>query len=307
MEMKYNVNCVIIRRGRLVVKALVLIVIAMPWFPAAQPVKADTSAKWLQFRGPNYNGISTERGFKTDWGKGEPKQIWQAAVDRGFSSVVISDGRLYTIGNADEKDIVYCLAENNGELIWKYSYPEPYDSRGFAGGPHATPTIHDDKVYTISRQGCLYCFDKVAGTVIWYKHLQEDYKIKIPEWGFTGSPIIMKDLLIINAGTAGMAVNKDSGDIVWLTGTEIAGYSTPVPFELSGRQYVGIFMAESVAAVEAFTGKVYWQYPWKTPYKINVADPIIVKDKVFVSSWARILSSAEDPWSITIFSHDGTR
>ena len=115
--MKYNVNRIIFRKHKFVVKAVVVSVIAILGFTLAQPIKADAAAEWLQFRGPNYNGISAEHGFKTDWDQSEPKVVWEAAVDRGFSSIVISDSRLYTIGNADEQDIVYCLSIDNGELM----------------------------------------------------------------------------------------------------------------------------------------------------------------------------------------------
>ena len=83
---------------------------------------------WFRWRGPNLDGISTEKGWSTAWPKEGPKQLWKASVGTGFSSVSVSNGRVYTIGNQNETDTVYCFDASTGTTVWKHSYPCPLDS-----------------------------------------------------------------------------------------------------------------------------------------------------------------------------------
>ncbi|MHC4160156.1 MAG: outer membrane protein assembly factor BamB family protein, partial [Planctomycetota bacterium] len=96
---------------------------------------AAVGADWPHWRGPNYNGISEETGWNATWGKDGPKQLWKASVGTGFSSISVSKGQVYTIGNTGDKDTVYCLDANTGKILWKHSYPEPIDPKHYEGGP----------------------------------------------------------------------------------------------------------------------------------------------------------------------------
>jgi outer membrane protein assembly factor BamB len=241
-------------------------------------------AEWSYWRGPGYNGITSEALGRTAWPQGEPAKCWQVSIHPGYTPLVISENRIYTLGNREEQDLVSCLDCLSGQVIWQYAYPEPYDSRNFAGGPFAPPTVDGNRLYTVSRRGNLFCFDKTKGTILWSKKLLEDFRLELPEWGFTGAPLVLNELLILNAGTAGMALNKETGELVWLTGTKLAGYSPPVPFLWKESIYLAVFTAESLAVVNSNDGKILWEYPWKTPYKVNVADPIVTGDKIFISS-----------------------
>src|SRR5678815_4014889 len=104
---------------------------------------------WFRWRGPNLDGISTEKGWSTEWPKEGPKQLWKASVGTGFSSVSVSNGRICTIGNQNETDTVYCFDANTGTTIWKHSYPCPLESGYYEGGPGSTPTVDGDFVYTL--------------------------------------------------------------------------------------------------------------------------------------------------------------
>jgi len=104
------------------------------------------------------------------------------------------------------------------------------DPKNFEGGPAATPTIDGDSVYTFSRKGHLYALSAVDGKVIWSKNLAEELGATVPTWGLSSSALIEGDLLILNIGSAGAALEKKTGKIVWKSGSDAAGYATPVPF-----------------------------------------------------------------------------
>ena len=239
------------------------------------------SGDWPRWRGPNGNGISTE----TDWNPASltdrPNIVWRVSVGYGFSSIAVKGKYLYTMGNSGKKDTVYCLDVTNGEVVWQFSY----DCRlGEYPGPRATPTVDDGRVYTLSQEGHLFCLNAKNGKVVWKAHLVKDFGVGSPTWGFAGSPVIDGDLLLLNAGVSGIALDKKSGKKVWVSGPGIGGYAAPVPFNINGKRYAAIFGKTALYGVELETGKGLWFYPWKTGYDVNAADPLIAGNRIFISS-----------------------
>lgn len=239
---------------------------------------------WYRWRGPDLNGISKETGWQAKWPDEGPNQLWKASVGTGFSSMTVSQGRVYTMGNENEKDTVFCLDANTGKVIWKYTYACPLDPHYFEGGPGATPTVDGDRVYTVSRKGHLFCLDAAKGEVIWKKTLPVDIGAAIPDWGFAGSPLVEGDLVILNAGDVGTAFNKTTGKTAWTSGTNSSSYATPVAFTYGKDRCVAILAFATLEIVKAADGKSVWSFPWKTTYNINASDPVIDGDQIFISS-----------------------
>ena len=88
-----------------------------------RPPEKTAAAEWPNWRGPNHNGISSEKGWLTAWPKEGLKQLWKSELGPGHSSVAVVAGKVYTMGrNAKAKqDIVFCLNADTGETVWKYS------------------------------------------------------------------------------------------------------------------------------------------------------------------------------------------
>src|SRR5437667_2272788 len=181
------------------------------------------AADWYRWRGPDLNGVSKEAGWLTSWPAGGPKQLWKASVGTGFSSISVSQGRVYTMGNSDDTETVYCFNVENGSLRWKHSYPCPLDPNVYEGGPNATPTVDGNAVYTFSRKGDVFAFRADTGAVLWQKNIQSELDLRIPGWGFSSSPLVLDKLLVLNAGGAGTALDKESGKVAWQSGKEAAG------------------------------------------------------------------------------------
>jgi outer membrane protein assembly factor BamB len=245
---------------------------------------APHASDWPQWRGSNQDGISRTH---PDWFAGwptDPRPAWSAQVGVGFSSMAVVQGRVFTMGNQGDVDTVYCLDAETGRVIWSHSYPCPLQPRFYEGGPSATPTVRDGRVYTFSKKGHLIALAQDNGNVLWSRNLREELDLDLPEWSFAGSPLVHGDLVIVNAGSAGTAVHKDTGEIVWTSGRTRSGYATPIAFEFNGLPAVAIFSAKSLVAVVPETGRVLWEHPWESPRDINAADPIISGDRIFISS-----------------------
>jgi len=239
---------------------------------------------WPRWRGPDANGISKETGWSAKWPAEGPKRLWKASVGIGFASFSVANGRVYTTGNKDDTDTIFCFDANAGKELWKHSYPEKLDPKYYEGGTSATPTVDGERVYSLSKQGQLFCLDAAKGTVIWSQNLTNELKAKLPTWGFAGSVFIEGDVALLNVGSAGAALNKKTGKVIWSSSPEEAGYSTPMTFDLRGERYAALAGKEHILAVRVKDGEELWRHPWKTGYDVNAADPIVLGEQMFISS-----------------------
>ncbi|QDT12752.1 PQQ-binding-like beta-propeller repeat protein [Planctomycetes bacterium K23_9] len=239
---------------------------------------------WPRFRGPSLDGISRE----TDWsdlaGRDQPTKRWIQDVGTGVSGIVTSESMLYTIGNNDDTDSVQCLHCDSGKTVWSFTYDCPLDPNEFEGGPTSTPTVDGDSLYTLSRLGQVHCFEKLTGKLRWSVDAAEVNDIRVPAWGFAGSPLLVGDTVLLNVGEAGLALNKDSGEMIWKSADKDAGYSSMVPIQQQGKAAVVFGSARSYLCVEIDSGKERWRQRWLTTFGCNAADPIVAGESVFVSS-----------------------
>ena len=239
---------------------------------------------WPNWRGPQHNGISNEINWGGDWASCETNVLWDRQVGTGFSSIAVADGRVYTMGNTNNTDKVSCFNAGTGGILWTHEYPSSLSPNSYEGGPSATPTVANGKVYTLSKQGMAYCLDAIDGEVLWQRDLPAIYGVRAPTWGFAGSPYMDEDLVIYNAGTHGLALYAADGTPAWQTGTGRSGYSTPAPFDFNGQCCLVLMGEKTFAAVKAQTGDVLWEHPWVTGYNANIPDPVVDSNLVFVST-----------------------
>ncbi len=240
---------------------------------------------WPQWRGPARNGVSQEKGWLDQFPEQGPPIAWKASVGLGFSSIVVGNGKAYTAGHAKDADTVFCFDALTGKEIWKQSYPAELGDKFFDGGTTGTPTLDGNHLYWLSRWGDLYCFDSASGKIIWNRQLVKETKVRLPGWGFTGAPTVFKNLLLLNVGDAGMAVDKKTGKEVWKSGDEIeAGYSTPLPVTRGGKTEIWLGNARAYLAVAPESGQPLWSIKWLTEYGVNAADPIPYGDKIFIAT-----------------------
>ncbi len=242
------------------------------------------AADWPQWRGPDRNGISKEE-VTTQFPASGPAVLWKAAAGTGFSSMSVASGHLYTLGHEGEQDTVLCLDAATGAPVWKYSYKAELGDKYFEGGPTSTPSVSGSQVFTLSRWGDLFCFDAATGRVVWSKNIATELGAIVPDWGFAGSPTVQDDLLLLNLGDKGTALDKNTGKVRWTSGTsESAGYSTPLPYQHDGQWLATFANVKGYFAVELATGKQQWFFKWVTRYGINAADPVLTGDGSFFIS-----------------------
>ena len=238
---------------------------------------------WPHWRGPDRNGISKEKNWKSDWPADGPPVLWKADVGIGFASFSIAGGRVYTTGFGGEEDTLFCFDAASGKELWKHRYPSELGDKYYEGGTSATPTISGGQVFHLSRWGDVMCLDAATGKVVWSKNVAKEAGAPIPDWGFAGSPLVQGELVLLTINQHGVALAKSTGAVKWKSAAGSAGYSTPLP--MPGKPAEVIFSSGTAySGVEATTGKKLWEYPWKTQYGVNAADPIVNDGHVFISS-----------------------
>jgi outer membrane protein assembly factor BamB len=240
---------------------------------------------WPEFRGPNRDGISRETNWSAAWPPEGPKKLWSAQIGAGFASISISDGRLFSVGNEKDNDIVWCLDATTGGVVWKFTYPCPLNPRSYPGGPSATPTVENGRVYTVSKSGDVYCLNAFNGTVVWKKELVANFGVKPPDWGFASSPRIEGDALLLNAGLSGVALRKETGELIWKSAPGPGAYASVVPLLIDGEMQLAILGKDTLFAVTASGGSARWSFPWPTSFGENIPDPVPVgTDRLLVAS-----------------------
>jgi outer membrane protein assembly factor BamB len=243
--------------------------------------------EWPRWRGPNGDGISNETNWDSEALVEGPKVLWKVDIGAGYSNVAIKDNRLYTMGLEGKKSIIFCLNVDSGEEIWHYSFD---NSRG-GQFPQSTPTIDGKYVYALSKDGLLLCLKVKNGKVRWSKNIVVEYNIIPPVRSeFATSPVINNDLLILNANTSGLALEKKTGNVVWTSEPpigDVGQYSTPVLYEFGEKTCVLIFgqrkgsEGSCLYSVDVETGEILWFYEvWNGDLP---ADPIIYKNRIFIS------------------------
>ena len=250
-----------------------------------------TGEDWPQWRGPRRDGTSREKGLSRDWAKRPPRQLWKANVGTGFASVAVSKGLAVTLGNRRGTDTVYAFDAAGGEVKWKHSYPCPVGALRHEGGPYATPTIDGDRVYTLGKAGRLLCLDVADGRVVWQKNVARETGTKAPSYGFAGSPLVSGKLLILNVGSAGAALDKATGRVVWKSdGEGTAGHASPRAVEIAGRRAVAILAESQLVGVNPADGRVLWRHELPSGSRAyKIADPVFLGQTVLITATYRNL------------------
>ncbi|MHB1422252.1 MAG: PQQ-binding-like beta-propeller repeat protein, partial [Gemmataceae bacterium] len=238
---------------------------------------------WPQWRGPRRDGYVRMADLSTKWPQEGPPLLWQKPIGLGYSSFAVKDGRLYSLFQEGEKEIVACWRVADGEEVWRY----PYDCHSRVSdypGPRSTPTLDGERVYTVGSDGKLLCLDAASGSPRWQKDLLKEFHAATPKWGVAFSPLIDGDLVFTcpggGYGNSLAAFNKISGELVWNSLDDVAGYSSPLAVTIAGTRQIVFFMGQTLVGVQASDGKLCWRYPWTTSYDVNAATPVLIEARV---------------------------
>ena len=249
-------------------------------------------ADWPQYLGPGRDAVYPDEALTRAWPSDGPKVLWRKRdIGAGMSGVVVAEGRVVLFHEVNRYDTIDCFDAKSGKSIWKNSYASSFvPGYGSAAGPRATPAIAGARVYTMGGQGVVVCTDFATGKTVWKVDTQKSYRASDGFFGMACSPLVEGNALLLNiggeAGAGIVALDKNSGKLLWKTLDDEASYSSPVMATLHGKRRAVFFTRTGLAVVDPANGGLDFQNRWRarTHASVNAAAPLVVGDRIFVTS-----------------------
>lgn len=290
---------------------------------AASPAGA---ADWPQWRGPQSTGIARDTTFPDPWPAMAPAPLWTAATADGWSSPVVADGRVFVTDRDRGTERVAAFDANNGKLLWQATNPVDFDphqvGRRHGNGPKSTPAVSGGKIYTLGIAGWLQCLNAADGGVVWKHVLPAEFAdaqplpggqayvngetnvivpigegrgAPVPLFGYTGSPVVDGELLIVPVGGSRggtiTAFDKQSGRVVWQALHENVSYASPIVADLAGLRQVVAMTGPRVVGLDVRDGRLLWSFDYQVQYDESIGTPVVANDLVLVTAVGQPLSA----------------
>jgi outer membrane protein assembly factor BamB len=261
--------------------------------------KEAVTADWPGFLGPTHSPICAETHLRADLK--DLVMVWETEKGTGYAAPAIVADRLVLFHRIKDEEVVDCLHPETGQRYWRVSYPCTYQDRyGFTNGPRCTPVIDKDNalIFTFGVEGKLHALDLKTGQVLWKRDLLGEFKLDPNFFGVGSTPLLEKDLLIVNIGAKGACaagLETRTGKIRWAAPAPKdwgPSYASPIPATVHGQRRVFVFAGgESRPAtggllcINPADGSVDFAFPWRgrRVESVNASAPLIVDDKVFIS------------------------
>jgi outer membrane protein assembly factor BamB len=282
------------------------------------PAKADD---WPRLGGLGGTGVSLETGLKRAWPDNGPKVLWSCPVSEGFAGPAARDGQVYLLDRENnEQDVLRCFELTAGKELWRLAYDAagslPYN------GSRNVPTVDEQYVFIVGPFGHFHCVDRATHTVVWSKHLVNDFKdpqidtaapaknreeklvrAQVPMWGMTQAPLLYRDTVIVapqTQKTGLVAYEKSTGKMKWQTGyigRNWYSHVSPYLTTLCGVDQVIMLAQPSdpekspanappalVSSIDASTGRILWTNSTPGPYKLPIPQPLrIAEDRLLIT------------------------
>lgn len=255
---------------------------------------------WPRWRGVRGDGTWHGPKLPDQWPAQGLRKKWSRPIGGGYAGIAVVAGRVFMMDRipgrqpeapeTDGLERILCLDAETGTQLWCHSYVTQYgDLGGYANGPRAMPTVHEGRVYTLGAVGQVCCLDTNDGKLLWAKDMVKEFQAKVPIWGYAASPVIDGERVLIHVGAEPngclMALDRLSGQEIWRSGSDPAGYCTPLVIDTpSGRQII-LWTPEHIHGLESSTGKALWRVPYKVTNGVAIATPIFQEGMIFVSGY----------------------
>jgi len=167
-----------------------------------------SAADWPQWRGPGRDGKSSETSTIQNLEQTPPRLLWMVdGMGKGYASVSIVDGRLYTTGNGADGQQVVCVDAQTGQELWSTTLTDEVPDHSYPGS-RCTPTIDGDHLYVVTSNGAITC-QTTAGEIVWQKSFKQEWNGRMMSgWGYSESPLVDGEAVLCTPGGPGAMVVK---------------------------------------------------------------------------------------------------
>jgi outer membrane protein assembly factor BamB len=262
---------------------------------------------WPRWRGPTgdgHIGLSEERlaSFPED-----PEVTLKVPTGGGFASPIIAHNRVYIFDNQENKETLRAIDLDSKKVSWTHHVDLAFKDGQGAPGPRNTPQADGDRLYAVSCRGEMHCINAEDGQLIWKRNYSRDFGATFigekgsiqgaARHGNNGSPLIVGNRLYACAGgTKGSSVvclNKHTGELIWKSQNDLAGYAPPVIAKVGGIEQLFCYTVDGLMSLNPKDGSLHWRFPVSTPFGRHVTTPIDYQALVVVSSVEEGLMATE--------------
>ncbi|HEX3655491.1 MAG TPA: PQQ-binding-like beta-propeller repeat protein [Pirellulales bacterium] len=256
---------------------------------APRELQADD---WPQWRGPTRDGVWRETGLVDHFDSAQLPLAWRAPIAAGYSGPTVCNGRVFVtdrLVEPQQAERVHAFDSKTGKPLWTFEYECKY-SISYPAGPRAAVSIDEGRAFALGATGRLHALDAASGAVLWKKDLEKEYGIRMPIWGIAASPLVDRDLLIVQIGGKDnaclVAFDKKSGAERWRALDDDASYAAPIITEQNGQRVLICLTGQHIAGLKPDSGEVLWKYPFPPKQMvIGIPTPVIDGQRLFVTTF----------------------
>ncbi len=244
-------------------------------------------AEWPGFRGPGRDAVVAGSALAEDWVARPPRELWRIRVGPGWSSFAVAGRRLFTQEQRGELEVVAAYDADTGAELWAREYRSRFFEALGGAGPRATPTLARGMLFTLGAEGLLHRLEPTTGEVVWQADLRQDAARQPPTWGFSSSPLVVGDLVIVHAGGEDdrgvLAYGVDDGKLRWGAPAGDHSYSSPQLSTIAGRATVPMVTNAGLTLLDPADGAVLWRHDW--PFEqYRTLQPLVIGDATLLVS-----------------------
>jgi outer membrane protein assembly factor BamB len=231
----------------------------------------DESRDWPGFRGRHRDAVVRAIRLNTNWSASPPAELWRRPIGPGWSSFAVVGDLLYTQEQRGDEEIVAAYRVSTGAPVWKHRDAARFWESNGGAGPRGTPMVSNGRVYAFGATGILNALDAADGRVIWSRNVAADCQRQVPQWGFSSSPLIIGDSVVVAAEGKLVAYDIATGVPRWFGPEGGLGYSSPHLLTIDGVPQIVLLNGGGASSVTP-EGRTLWEHHWTSS---SLSAPIV--------------------------------
>ena len=250
-----------------------------------------SAQEWTGWRGPGRDGVVRAGQALQAWPEAFAR-AWRVEIGEGYSSPVVSRGRVFVHSRRGDAEIVTALDLSSGARLWQHDYPARYIQNTIVPadlpGPFATPVVDGGRVFTLGAAGILSSWDAASGALVWRNDYSASVQVTGLFCGTSASPLVAGGMLIVQVGSdvgggRVLALDPATGDEIWSWRGVGPGYASPIVVEIEGQRQVVTLTESSIAGLDAANGEFLWSVPFTDEWHENIMTPVWTGTHLVVS------------------------
>ena len=250
-----------------------------------------SAQEWTQWRGPGRDGAVSTKNTPAAWPEAL-QRTWRVEIGEGYSSPVVSGGRAFVHGRRDPEEIVTSINLADGKVVWEQKYQAGFKKNQYAvemaKGPHATPLIAGNRLFTLGVTGILNAWDTATGKQLWTKDFSQSIDTSKLFCGTAASPLLVDGRLVVQVGSdihggQVLALDPATGKTEWEWKGLGPGYASPLVIHAGESEQIVTMTEGSIVGLDGKTGEELWSTPFPDEYHENIATPLWTGTNLIVS------------------------